>query len=110
MTPEQLEQLSTHLYQSIAGNVKRRLEWWQNQRKVVEGKVATRSLMVRESGHSRDPYVPTLLARWEGLLSVRRVSRTGTRSMTGLLATSGTDTKGPSGPFWFSIQVARRGL
>ena len=32
MTPEQLEQLSGHLYQSIAGNVERRLEeWWQNQ-------------------------------------------------------------------------------
>ena len=32
MTPEQLEQLSAHLYQSIAGNVERRLEeWWQNQ-------------------------------------------------------------------------------
>ena len=32
MTPEQLERLSAHLYQSIAGNVERRLEeWWQNQ-------------------------------------------------------------------------------
>ena len=31
MTPEQLEQLSAHLYQSIAGNVERRLEWWRNQ-------------------------------------------------------------------------------
>ena len=49
MTPEQLEQLSAHLYQSIARNVERRLEeWWQNQsgssEKVVEEKVATRSL------------------------------------------------------------------
>ena len=32
MTPAQLEQLSAHLYQSIAGNVERRLEeWWQDQ-------------------------------------------------------------------------------
>ena len=32
MTPQQLEQLSAHLYQPIAGNVERRLEeWWQNQ-------------------------------------------------------------------------------
>ena len=31
MTLEQLEQLSANLYQSIAGNVERRLEeWWQN--------------------------------------------------------------------------------
>ena len=32
MTLEQLEQLSAHLFQSIAGHVERRLEeWWQNQ-------------------------------------------------------------------------------